>query len=129
MILERREHLTHTHVRCLNAKTTDALQFQDLGVRSHLWLVFELFLPGVLDLLNLLVDETWCTISRCSSSGAQLLALTGGAFCILLFQFRDRGHAAMLFLAAQPAKKGTFEPAGRTSPAAAHGRPECSWDE
>jgi hypothetical protein len=39
----------------------------------------------------------------------QLLALTGRAFCVFLFQGGDSGHAAVLCLAAQPTKQGTLQ--------------------
>ena len=39
----------------------------------------------------------------------QLLALAVRAFRILLFQRWDRGHAAVLLFATQPAEEGTLE--------------------
>ena len=39
----------------------------------------------------------------------QVLALAAGPLGVFLFQARDRGHAAVFALAAQPAEKGPFQ--------------------
>ena len=46
------------HICCLDAEAIDPLQLQNHGVRPLLWSMFQLFQTCLLNLLDLLVNET-----------------------------------------------------------------------